>query len=225
MIKEHLRASWLGHRRNVAVRGAPVTSRVGRYFCLPVRLPTQNSEEPILGDIEEFEYGGRTFDGIVCWDILEHLKRPEKALANLMPTLDQGGVLIIKGPIPQSMQGLVTSLSPHWFHVLFYRWAFRNPNAGKPGYAPFKTEHTRGARPEAIRNILFSAGLEVLAFWVFETHANKIREKSKLLYKAYSLSAHALERVTGSRYGGIASDFVIVARRPLLSGGIRQTLM
>ena len=99
---------------------------------------------------------------MVCYDVLEHLKFPERALSRLIEVLEPGGVIVIKGPIPQSLQGLVTRFTPHWFHVLFYRWMWPSSQAGQPGFAPFLTEHSGAARPEAIRGTLRSAGLEEL---------------------------------------------------------------
>src|ERR1700722_3911030 len=39
-------------------------------------------DEKILGDIQTFRLEASSFDVIFCWDVLEHLERPEKALAN-----------------------------------------------------------------------------------------------------------------------------------------------
>ncbi len=37
------------------------------------------------------------------------------------------------------MRGFITRITPHWFHVLYYRYVLRLPNAGKPGYGPYVT--------------------------------------------------------------------------------------
>jgi len=35
----------------------------------------------------------------------------------------------------------VTRVTPHWFHVFFYRHVMGMKNAGKPGYAPYPTHY------------------------------------------------------------------------------------
>ena len=47
--------------------------------------------------------------------------------------------MLIGAPNPQSLSGVVTKYSPHWFHVWFYRYVRGDKNAGLPGQAPFPT--------------------------------------------------------------------------------------
>ena len=61
------------------------------------------------------------FDVVVCWDLLEHLRRPRAALDNLSRAVRQGGLLVIGGPNVLSFKGLVTWLTPFWAHRLWYR--------------------------------------------------------------------------------------------------------
>jgi len=37
---------------------------------------------------------------IICWNVLEHLKRPEEALKRFHKGLKQGGIIVIMAPIP-----------------------------------------------------------------------------------------------------------------------------
>jgi ubiquinone/menaquinone biosynthesis C-methylase UbiE len=181
----------------------------------PDQLAKNNyADEKILADIEEFDYGDRHFKVIVCYDILEHLKHPERALARLVPVLQPGGLMVVKGPIPQSMQGLVTTWTPHWFHVLFYRWIWRSSNAGMPGYAPFQTEHASAARPEAIRSALKAAGLEELKFLMFPTHSVKLKQRSSLIYGLFRMAGGIALLFTAGRYGSMNSDFALICRKP-----------
>src|SRR5215469_10920312 len=36
--------------------------------------------EKILGDIQRYDLAPRSFDAIICWDVLEHLQQPNLAL-------------------------------------------------------------------------------------------------------------------------------------------------
>ena len=159
------------------------------------------AQEKILGDLERHDFSGRRFDLIVCWDVLEHLGRPESAIAHLAKATD--GLVIVKGPVPQSMKGLVTSLSPHIVHVLFYRWVLKSATAGQVGFAPFKTEHATAARPEAIEAQLRRAGFRILSHRRCEGHSEVLKERSKLAYLLFKSVASAVQLVTIGRYGSI----------------------
>ena len=45
--------------------------------------------EKILGDIQYYDFQASTFDIVVCWDVLEHLEKPELALQNFLRVLNQ----------------------------------------------------------------------------------------------------------------------------------------
>lgn len=51
-------------------------------------------------DIEKGIKKGKKFDYIVAFEVLEHLKNPEKALVNIRRMLKDGGVLIFSTPFP-----------------------------------------------------------------------------------------------------------------------------
>src|SRR5215217_4099405 len=50
----------------------------------------QNADEKIVGDLQSVDLSGRTFDIVVCWDVLEHLPRPEAAVAQMASWLRPG---------------------------------------------------------------------------------------------------------------------------------------
>src|SRR5438128_1722586 len=54
-------------------------------------------DERIQGDIETYGFP-RDFDAVVCWDLLEHLAHPERALGNLFRSVKPGGLVILKTP-------------------------------------------------------------------------------------------------------------------------------
>ena len=55
-------------------------------------------QEKILGDIQTYPLARNEFDIVVCWDVLEHLSRPQEALHNLCHAVRPGGVLILGFP-------------------------------------------------------------------------------------------------------------------------------
>ena len=78
--------------------------------------------DKILGDIQDYPLPKEDFDVIVCWMVLEHLSRPDDALANIFRATKPGGIVVLGFPNLASIKGLVTKFTPFWFHELFYRF-------------------------------------------------------------------------------------------------------
>jgi SAM-dependent methyltransferase len=102
-------------------------------------LNNEYAHETILGDIQSHRFPPGRFDLVICYNVIEHLADAEAALKGFCESLKQGGLMLIGAPNPQSLSGVVTKYSPHWFHVWFYRYVRGDKNAGLPGQAPFPT--------------------------------------------------------------------------------------
>ena len=79
-------------------------------------------QEEILGDIQDYSLPKEDFDVVVCWMVLEHLSRPQKAMSNLFRAVKPGGIVVLGFPNLASIKGVATKFTPFWFHTLFYRW-------------------------------------------------------------------------------------------------------
>jgi ubiquinone/menaquinone biosynthesis C-methylase UbiE len=79
-------------------------------------------QEKMLGDIQEYPLPTEEFDVAVCWMVLEHLSRPREALLNMFRTVKPQGLVILGFPNLLSIKGIVTKITPFWFHKLFYRF-------------------------------------------------------------------------------------------------------
>jgi SAM-dependent methyltransferase len=173
------------------------------------------AKEKLLGDLETFDYGDRRFDLIVCWDVLEHLKRPEAALDRLAGVVAPGGRLIVKGPLPQSLKGLATRASPHGLHVQFYRRVLGSKTAGLPGHPPFKAHLRPASSPNTIAQLLMRHGLMVDTLEGYESgQVSAIAAKGRWaigLYRAVEAMLWALTFGLSKRR---MTDFYLIARRP-----------
>jgi SAM-dependent methyltransferase len=118
-------------------------------------------DEKIVGDVQTYPLPPAAYDAITCFDVLEHLPRPEQALANLAQALRSGGTLHIGIPNVDSPKAIVTKVTPHWFHVWFYRRIVGDPLAGSPGHGPYRTYLRRSLRPSALGKAARSVGLEL----------------------------------------------------------------
>lgn len=177
---------------------------------------TGYAQELILGDLQTFDYGDRRFDAAIFWDVLEHLDEPSAALIRACRALEPGGVVVIKGPLLRSMRGLVTRFTPFWFHVAYYRFVLGAEKAGSPGYLPYPTVHARDADPRRLIPVLSAYGLQIEHFETF-AQGDRLRSRFPIIYRLYRLAAAVLARISCGRYGGLASDFVLVAAKPPLA--------
>lgn len=173
------------------------------------------ADERIHGNLETQDYGPRRFDVAVFWDVLEHLDNPAIALSRTVSALAPGGLLVIKGPLPASAKGVITWLTPHVAHVAFYRHVLRDPNAGKPGHAPFPAVLSGDAGPAALSESLVKAGCTVeLSLPFVGVHAERLSTRFPLVFAGYRAFAGALRLATASRYGSEETDFLLVASAP-----------
>jgi SAM-dependent methyltransferase len=167
----------------------------------------------LLGDLETFDFGGRKFDVVICWNVLEHLSNLRAAMARLTATLTPGGLLIIAGPVVSSMKGLLTKFTPHWVHVWFHRNVLGRRHAGKPGRAPFPAYLSFDVDLRNLVSALESKQQEIVYISEAPTyHATRLRDKYPVLHAAYAFASVVLRLLTGGRFGSLASDFILVAR-------------
>lgn len=122
------------------------------------------ADTKILGDIQTYAFPPSSFDLIVCYNVIEHLPSVDQAIRQFHRALAPGGLLFIGAPNPESLFGLVTKYSPHWFHVWFYRAILRYKNAGKPGQLPFRTFYHPIVSPSALEKFCKEVGFEPIYF-------------------------------------------------------------
>ena len=96
-------------------------------------------DEIIIGDLHTVDLAPDSYDVIYSSFVLEHLPQAALILDRFRTWLKPGGILVLLIPDRDSVFGFLTRLSPHWIHVLYYKWVMHYAHAGKPGYGPFKT--------------------------------------------------------------------------------------
>jgi len=115
----------------------------------------------IVGDLLTVDLAPESYDVIYNAYVLEHIPTAEKALDNFVRWLKPGGVLILTMPDRDSAYGFMTRLTPHFVHVLYYRYAWKLKDAGKPGFAPYRTFYDKVVSRKGIREFAAKHGLRV----------------------------------------------------------------
>lgn len=170
--------------------------------------------ESILGDIQTFPIPGESFDLIVCWDVLEHLPDPRKALLNLFQALRPGGIILLAFPNLFSLKGLVTKFTPFIVHLWFYRYIIGDKRERQeldqfPTY--LKLAATRGH----ITRLAVENGLEVSYDLPYEGPVQQhLRSRSKFANLGFAALESVFKVLTLGRWNPNLSDCLMLLRRP-----------
>ena len=171
----------------------------------------QDLDEKIVGDIETYPLQPAAYDLIVCWDVLEHLRRPERGLDNLARALRPRGLIVIKVPNVLSVKGLVTKWTPVWLR----RRIVRRMLPGVPEeYSPFPSFHRFSIAPRRLRARLEEHGLEVTFAGLYEADMQKRARARRRLAGLPWRVLEGLARVTGGRIAVEPTEFLVVAQAP-----------
>jgi ubiquinone/menaquinone biosynthesis C-methylase UbiE len=164
--------------------------------------------ERIAGDVQSYEFPAESFDGIVCWDVLEHLPHPDLALQQFSRAVKQGGFVILALPNVLSLKGLVTKFFPHSLHVLAYRYFWGIKDAGKNDTLPFRTYLRFCISAGAIRKQGERLGLKVVYSDTQDVAEGPWLRKKKPAFVSYVV----LKKIVGLlSFGSIGnSDLIMV---------------
>ena len=118
--------------------------------------------ETILGDLATVDLGSRKFDCIYCSFVLEHLINAETVLLNFLNWLHPNGIIVMRVPDRDSAQGFLTRNTPHFIHVLGYKFLLGDRDAGKPGHNPYRTYYPRIISPRELEAFCVRHQLRVI---------------------------------------------------------------
>jgi SAM-dependent methyltransferase len=121
----------------------------------------------MLGDIQTFPLPRSHYGVVVCWDVIEHLSQPQKALSNMFRSVKPGGLILLGFPNLMSFKGLVTKVTPSWFHRLFYRFM-------RSKFRPFKTYLRWDILP---RRVIRLAGANGFVAGVFIPEEGRVQKR------------------------------------------------
>ena len=166
----------------------------------------------VVANIEIIPFADKSFDLVCCLNVLEHVVRPKAALRELLRVVKDGGLLFLAGPIPNSLQGLITRATPFRFHVWVYK-ALGVKTAGLPGAAPFPTYFAEGSRPEEVFE-MFQDDCILLDANAYESiHARRIKNKSAILYGAYLVINYLVYITSFGRVLYKRADFALIFKK------------
>lgn len=173
------------------------------------------ADTKMLGDVQKTRFPQHSFDVVVCFNVIEHLDTPHKAISQFYHALRPGGLLFIGAPNPHSFSGWMTKITPHWFHVAYYRFVLGYKMAGKPGAVPFPTVFHRVVSPPALIEYCRNLGFNVLYFCEYKGMVyENMNERRPLLGKLLNVSVLMVNVLTLWRKDLRNGDYHIVLEKP-----------
>jgi SAM-dependent methyltransferase len=173
------------------------------------RTVRKDLDEAIHGDLRSVEFDTRRFDVIYSAFVLEHIAGAESVLSRMTGWLKPGGIIIIEIPDPDCVKGLVTRISPHWFHVFYYRFVLGIKTAGQPGHGPYRTYFDPVVSRRGVREFCREKGLRIEAEYAFATDG----PSNKLMRALVAMATKVTSALTLGRTSGRHADLLYVLRR------------
>jgi 2-polyprenyl-3-methyl-5-hydroxy-6-metoxy-1,4-benzoquinol methylase len=172
----------------------------------------EHMHEKIVGDLQAYVLPENAYDMIVCWDVLEHLPEPEKALENFFRSVNEGGIVLMASPNVFTLRGLITKFSPHWFHVFYARYIAGYDWAGQDENYPFVTFHRWAIAPKAIERLALARNMSVVSSKTFGfDHPEK---KHAIFYAIWSTADKLASILSFGKLGtDAAAAFCIILQK------------
>jgi len=173
------------------------------------------ADTKILGDIQTYAPPPNSFDLITCYNVIEHLTDVDQAIEQFFHALAPGGLLFIGAPNPESLFGMITKYSPHWFHVWFYRVILRRKNAGKPGHVPFPTVYHPIVSPKKLLKFSAQIGFELVYLNIYiGDNFTKVKDTRPLLGWLLNVAISSLNGLTFNKLNLAHGDYHVVLQKP-----------
>ena len=171
-------------------------------------------DERVLGDLETTTWPANSFDLVVCWDVIEHLNRPDLAMTQLMASLRPGGGLLLAFPHFWSLKGLVTKLTPFGFHAWFYRHILGDRRE-RAALDQFPTPFRRDIAPQRVKQLAARAGLAVLYEEIYEGPVQtSMRERHRVFDWAFAALGGVSRTLSLGTIDLGLSDCILILRKP-----------
>lgn len=119
-------------------------------------------DSALVGLVETAELPEGHFDVVVCDNVFEHVKDPDRFLASINRCMKENGVLIAKTPNRNHYVSLIARLTPLWFHKFYNKRRGRQAEDTFGTYYQLNTERDVKRHCEssglAIEKIFFKEG-------------------------------------------------------------------
>jgi SAM-dependent methyltransferase len=163
----------------------------------------ENADTKIVGDVQTYEFRPGSFDAVICWWVLEHLREPARAIARLATALRSGGLLVVAVPYLWGFKALATKATPYRFHV----WLARRSN----GLRPYQTFLRRDLSPRRLDRIARAQSLDLTYARTYNARPEQILPRPlEVTWRALGTS---IRTATFALYDPLLSEHIAVFRK------------
>ena len=178
------------------------------------------ADNKILGDVQSYAFPQDSFELIVCYNVIEHLDAPDRAFGLFFQALIPGGLLLIGAPNPNSFSGWVTRMTPHWFHVWYYKFILGYKSAGQPGSVPFRTVYHPVVSPKALIKYCEKLGFRVIYFKEYQGDLlRQLKERWPLVERLLNAVISVANALTFWQKDLRNGDFHVLLEKPIIAKG------
>lgn len=203
--RDALRVLDAGAGSDTGVELPPTAHVVGIDLSESALAENPALDERIVGDLETVELAPKSFDLIVCRDVLEHLSRPELALQRFAGALADDGLLALGLPNVLSVKGLATKCTPYSFH----RWAYRRAALSRG--EPHRTFLRFSIAPRALRRWAADAGLTLEFEGFFEAPIQvRLRQALRLTGRRWTAASSLVRALSLRSVATDDTDYVVI---------------
>ena len=168
--------------------------------------------EKVLGDIQSYHFPDSSFDAVICFDVLEHLPHPERALQRFSQALKREGLLILKLPNVLSLKGLITKVTPLRLHKFAFRYSCRVTNfVPRPDYSPFKTYLRFSISAGSLKKQARNLGMTCDYYGFYDAQDFDWLRKKRMLYTCYIALTTILRKLSLGKIGD--SEMILVLKK------------
>jgi 2-polyprenyl-3-methyl-5-hydroxy-6-metoxy-1,4-benzoquinol methylase len=112
------------------------------------------------GDAETLCFSDNTFDFVTCTEVIEHLKKPEMCIKEVLRVLKPGGVAVFTTPNGDNLIQKIGQLKRRIKQVFTDK---KIPSQSNIDFEPIDTEHISVKNVKIWKNIFKNIGFEILA--------------------------------------------------------------
>ena len=166
-------------------------------------------DEAIHGDLRTLALDARKFDVVYSAFVLEHIEGAEDVLLRMTSWLKPNGIIVIEIPDPDSVKGCVTKITPHWFHIFYYRFVLGKKNAGDPGFGPYRTIYDPVVSRRGVHQFCQRNNLQVESEYAFATDG----PRNKIMRVLIGAATRIVSLLTIGKFSDRHADLLYVLRR------------
>jgi SAM-dependent methyltransferase len=163
--------------------------------------------DSVVFDGAQFPFPDASFDVCVSNYVVEHVPDPALHLEEIRRVLVPGGAYVFRTPNRYHYVGLVSSLTPHWFHELV---ANRLRGFPRDAHDPYPTVYAMNSRG-ALRRLARNASLTVEQLRLIEKEPS-YGMASRLAF--YPLLAYERAVNSSEIFAGLRGNILAVLRKP-----------